>query len=533
MKLINKLLLSVLCLLVPLAGCDTDELQEMNINPQALNEVNMNFLFTAAALSSASGGFSGDNRYIDWRTNIGYTAYFMQHLASTGLGLNNAGDKYFDNDEAWNAPWEFWYGNVGKTLGVIFRETGEGGFEEGRRPNTRAASKVLWVLAFHRLTDFYGNVPYSDALQATDGTFLPEYENQQSIYMDLFAKLTEATQEISASNPDDGFAASDIIYEGDIVKWKKWANSLMLRLALRVSDVDAGTAANYVNQALQGEGVFESNDDNVWIPMDDGPGEWVNQNGISRAFQPGDGGHSRVMSKTFVDFLKGADPDNAADDDPRLFILSEGVQGDMDPLIQQGMPNGLDGPGLDEYLGIQNAVANQIFTQVNMQLLDDSDPYPIMNYAEVEFLLAEAIERGIGNVPGTAEEHYNAGVRAAMQMYTPFDPSLVVTDAEVDAYLAAYPYGGGGVTGNETNLEQIAYQMWASKFFNWWEAWSDWRRTGYPELEPTSYPGSASPGTIPTKLRIPQRELAVNQENYEAGATKPDSPVGKVWWDVE
>lgn len=531
MKYLNKLVLMIMAMFAPLAACDTEELHELNVNPQALNEVNLNFIFTAAQLSSTDGGFSS-NRYLNWRTNIGYTSYFMQHLATTGLVLNTAGDKYFDNDEAWNAPWEYWYGDAGKNLSIILKESGKGGFEEGRRKNTRAASMVLWALNFHRLTDFYGDIPYTEALQGLDGKYLPKYESQQSIYMDLFGKLTEATQELSVSNPDDGFAKADAIYNGDIIKWKKWANSLMLRMAMRISDVDPGTAARYVNQAIQG-GVFQSNEDNVWVAMDIGPSEWQNQNGISRSFQPGDGGQTRVMSKTLVDFLKGTNPNSAADDDPRLFIFSEGIQGNMDPLKQQGMPNGLDAAGLDAYLGISNAVPNNIFTQVNMKLLDRNDPYPFMNYAEVEFLLAEAAERGIGTVPGTAQSHYDAGVKAAMKMYTPFDATLAVSDAAVNAYLATYPYGGGGVKGGESKLEQIGYQMWASKFLNWWEAWSDWRRTGFPVLVPTNYSGSASPGTIPTKLRIPNRELAVNLENYEAGATKPDSPVGKVWWDIK
>jgi hypothetical protein len=73
--------------------------------------------------------------------------------------------------------------------------------------------------------------------------------------------------------------------------------------------------------------------------------------------------------------------------------------------------------------------------------------------------------------------------------------------------------------------------MWASKFLNWWEAWSDWRRTGFPVLQPVTYSGSASPGYIPTKLRIPNRELATNNENYQAGRTTPDDPTGLVWWD--
>ena len=164
MKYINKLILVILAIVAPFASCNTDRLQELNVNPQALGTVNLNFMFTSAELSVASGGFSGDNRYIDWRTNMGYTMYFMQHFATTATVLNSAGDKYFDNDEAWNAPWEFWYGNVGKTLSVIFKETGEGGFEEGMRPNMVAASKILWVLNFHRLTDFYGDIPYTEAV---------------------------------------------------------------------------------------------------------------------------------------------------------------------------------------------------------------------------------------------------------------------------------------------------------------------------------------------------------------------------------
>ncbi|MDH5398820.1 MAG: SusD/RagB family nutrient-binding outer membrane lipoprotein [Cyclobacteriaceae bacterium] len=525
-----KIILSILIVFAPGIACDTEDLHEMNINPEALNEVNMNFVFTAAELSVASGGFAGDNRYIDWRTNIGYCSYFVQHLASTSTSGLTGSDKYFENNEAWSAPWAFWYGDVGKNLALIFSETGPGGFEEGRRKNTVAASKILWALNFHRLTDFYGNIPYKEACQGTEGVFLPKYDTQQSVYTDLFSKLSEGVSEISTSNDDDGFAAADIIYDGDINKWKKWGNSLMLRLAMRISNVDPSTAATYVTQAVSG-GVFSSNDDNAWVPMADGPGEWVNQNGISRAFQPGDGGHSRVMSKTLIDFLKGADPNNPSDVDPRLFILTEGIHGNTNPVDQEGMPNGLDEAGLDVYTGIPNSSPGALFTQVNMLLLDDSDPYQLMNYAEVCFLMAEAIERGIGTVPGTAQQHYENGVKAAMQMYTPLDASLDVSDAKVAVYLAKYPYGGGGVTGGESKLEQIGYQMWVSKFMNWWEAWCDWRRTGYPTLEAVNYPGSGSPGVIPTKLRVPISEAAINGINYDAGATKPDSPVGKVWWD--
>src|SRR5690606_5189186 len=157
--------------------------------------------------------------------------------------------------------------------------------------------------------------------------------------------------------------------------------------------------------------------------------------------------------------------------------------------------------------------------------------YMLMNYAEVEFLQAEAIERGIGTVNGTAEEHYNAGVKGAMQMFTPYDASLTVSDADADAYLATYPYGGGGVSGDESNLEQIGNQLWISEFFNWWDAWADWRTTGFPELVPVDYEGNVTGGTIPRKLRLPSHEVATNSANIEAGATLPDVPTTRVWWD--
>ncbi len=523
MKYINKIVLSILAIIAPLAACDTEELTDLNINPQALSTVNLNFIFSAVELSAATNGFSGDNWYLNGRTNLGYTAYFIQQMSTTGLNLVLAGDKYFDNNEAWEGPWEFWYGDMVKQMRIIFKESADGGFEAGKRKNTVAATKILWALTFHRLTDFYGDVPYTEASLGTEGIFTPKYDTQQSIYMDLFTKLTEATAELSASNDDEGFAYADFVYNGDIDKWKKLANSLMLRLAMRISNVDAANAAKYVQQAVAG-GVMTSNADNFVVPLATAPSIWVNQNGLVRQFV--DGSHPRTLSKTLIDYLKGPNAGSTADDDPRLMIITSGFDGNTDPLDQVGMPNGLDGPMLDAYTGLANTDQTKVFSQMNDKFLQLDEPYMLMNVAEVEFLLAEAAERGIGGVTG-AKAHYDKGVKDAMQMYTVYDASLSVTDGDVAAYLAANPYTAGGPDA----LEMIGNQMWVSKFMNWWDAWADWRRTGFPTLVPVNYPGSASAGVIPTKLRIPSREAATNLDNYNAGATKPDSPVGKVWWD--
>jgi hypothetical protein len=540
MKFINKVILSALALAVPMAGCDTDELHNRNINPQALNTVPMEYLFTAAQLGSASGGSAGDNRYIDWRTNIGFAGYAIQQL-STATGGISPGDKYFDNVESYNAPWEFIYGDQLKNIAEILRQTGPDGFDQGKE-NLRNATRILRVFNFHRLTDYYGNIPYSEALKGiTEKNFTPAYDPQQAVYNDLLKELEEASAALTpldaSSRNDQAFATADLFYEGDIAKWKKFGYSLMLRLAMRISNVDLAKANEFVTKAVAG-GVFESNDDNAWVGMAVGPSEWTNQNGISRAFANGDGGQPTTLSATLIDELKGPNEGSVSDDDPRLQIFSRGINGNNNPLIQRGLPNGMDQSMINEMEGVPanpGVNVSQTFSQMNLELIDDDDPYLLMNYAETQFLLAEAAVRGIGGVnAGDAETYYNNGVRGAIQMYTPFDQidnTLEVDDADVDDYLASRPFATGGTEAEK--LEQIGTQLWLSKFMNWWEAWADWRRTQYPVLVPVDYPGNVTNGQIPRKLRYPNQEPAVNTENYSAGATLPDEPTTKVWWDVK
>ena len=538
MKHIFKLILSVLLGIILVAGCDTTALHELNVNPNAVQSIDLNYFFTAAELGLGSGGSNGDNRYIDWRTNIGMCAHATQQLATTSTGLLCTGDKYIDNDPEVNAaPFQFWIPDVGKTTHEIIKQTAAGGFAAGKDINMLNATRILRAFNFGRLTDMYGSVPYSEANKGIEGNFFPKYDKQKDIYTDLFKEIDEATAALSTSNPDEGFAAADFVYNGDIAKWKKFGYSVMLRLAMRISNVDATTAGTYVSKALTG-GAFASNDDNFWIKMAVGPSQWTNQNGISRAMMPGDGGQGTLsfMGKTLVDFLKGTNRASVADDDPRLMIFCGGIgdwtataftpiAGGTDPLNQNGMPNGKDQAMLDVAAGAPVDV-QKTYSKMNPLLLKFDSPFLLMNYAEVEFLQAEAKERGIGTVSGTAQDHYNAGVKAAMQMYTPFDPSFVVTDAQVATYLATYPYG----VAKSSKLEMIGDQMWVSHFMNWYEAWSDWRRSGYPKLVPVVYPGNSTNGTIPRKLRLPASEVSSNP-NYATGATQPDEIDGKVWWD--
>lgn len=506
----------------------------MNINPQAVSEVNLNFFFTGCELGAASGGDAGDNRYIDWRTNIGMCSYAIQQLANAGGGIA-PGEKYVSDGstfESNDAPFEFMYGTELKHLAEIIKQTGPGGYDEGNKVNLRSASRILRAFLFQRLTDYYGSIPYFEALQANSGgTFFPAYDKQKDVYADLFRELDEASAALSASNPDDGFATADIIYNGDIAKWKKFGYSLMLRMAMRVSNVDPASAATNVGKAVTG-GVFTSNADNVWVPMAIGPSEWNNQNGISRAFYPGDGGQPSFLSKTFVDWLKGTNLADVSDDDPRLMIISGGIAEwspttwtvtNGNPLEQKGMPNGHTQSTLDI---LEGTTVDQVatYSRMNFLMLQDDEPYMLMNYGEVELMLAEAAERGIGGVSG-AQAHYNAGVKASMQMYTPYDASLTVSDAAVTSYLATYPYGGP-----KPALEMIGEQYWVNHFLNWWEAWSNWRRADFPTLTPVNFPGNSTGGTIPVRLNYPNAEVGGNP-NFEAGSTKPNVWTTKLWWD--
>lgn len=556
MKMIYKTILSAVLVFCIASGCDTEELHDLNVNPQAVNQIDLHYLFSAAQLSMASQGASGDNRYTDWRTNIGLASTAIQQLATNG-SISAAGMYYRHNEETSAAIFDFTYNDQLKNLAEIIRQTGEGGYAEGQLPNLRNAARILRAWNFQRLTDFYGAIPYFEANRGLEKIYFPTYDKQSEIYPDLLKELEEASAALDPTLDDQGFAQSDMIYQGDIIKWKRFGYSLMLRLAMRVSNVAPALTDEYVAKAVQG-GVFQSNEDNVWIPMSIGPSLWANQNGISRAFIPGDGGNQSFLSKTLVDFLKGADPTVVGDDDPRLMILTDGIgpwtsetwdptkvityktdAGDVkfeykqDPLEQMGMPSGLYLETQAALLGVNEFLVDTTYSRISPYMLDRDDPYMIMNYAEVEFLLAEAAERGIAGVTD-AKGHYEDGVRAAMQMYEPYfenDEGVTgeVSDAEVDAYLAKYPYGAGGVTGNMSALEQIGYQLWVSKFLNWYEAWTDWRRTGYPTLvEYTDDPNNITGGKIPVRLQYPTNEVSSNPNFNQESNNNYTSPV---WWD--
>ncbi|RMG23596.1 MAG: SusD/RagB family nutrient-binding outer membrane lipoprotein [Bacteroidetes bacterium] len=510
MKLLNKFLILGFICLMPMMGCDTQELVDLNVNPTAANQVDWRFMLTTGQVQAA------ENRYVNGRVHLNLGAGLIQHMATLQVGgERGAGDKYYYHLDSFNAYMDRVYPTALKTLAEVIRQTGP----EGANPswtNLHHVAQVMYILPMHIMTDLYGNVPYSEANKGIDGIFFPAYDSQESIYKDMLAKLDAAAKTIGTG--PDNIGSADVIFGGDLTKWKKFANSLMLRLAMRISKVDPGTAQEYVQKAIAG-GVMESNDDMAWIQMAEGPSQWFNQNGISRALIPDDWGANNMLSKTLVDFLQSRN-------DPRLTIFA--VRGKWGgpyltaPEDQIGMPNGYDATTIREYLGVTDPIDRELeFSRLNPLMLDVDDPFIFMTHAEVEFLLAEAALKGWHN--GDAATHYNRGVKSSMQQWTIFDPSFVVTDDQVDAYLAANPFDG--------TEKMIGEQHWVANFMQWYEAYSNWRRTGYPELTPTNYPGNYSNGQIFRRIEYDVTEVATNP-NLQKGGTSPDDVMTRVWWDV-
>lgn len=482
------------------SACDNG-FEDLNVDPTKPSQVSVANKLTAAQL------FTSGERYENWRAGLIYSSTMMQHFATTAGYWD--GDKYTWNRGYASSMIDRIYGNAVKNIEDMLVQLDE----EGAPEEMKAIVRIQRVIVFHRLTDLYGDVPYSEAGKAViSGILKPKYDAQSDIYADMLKELEESAAALGSGTSQ--FGAADLIYQGDQAKWKKLANSLMLRLGLRLIKVDPAGAQAWATKAISG-GVMESNDDICYVQHTVGPAG-INQNGNGEVFLAD--GNPR-MSKTFIDFLQ-------AGNDPRLPILAaRRGDGSTDPADLQGFPNGLDSQMLLDMTGEDNTDA---YAEPNRSIITGVDaPMFFQTYAEVEYMLAEAAERW-GLAGGDPEPHYNAGVRAAMKMLELYGPAGAIADADIDAYLLANPFDAGNA------LEQINTQYWAATFLNEYEAFANWRRTGYPALVPVVYPGNVTNGTIPRRLTYSVSEQSNNPENYAAAlsAQGPDELTTRVWWDV-
>lgn len=513
------------------SSCSKEHMAEVNTDPKAgtIADTDPNFLLTSGELGYANTGY----------TQLLYQSTMMQGLAST-LGYYGNGDKYVNTSGTIGYQARLWnegYGALSKLNQAIKIANAQ---DAGKFNNVIQIAKINQIFIFQRISDTYGAVPFSEALLAETGNVTPKYDSQQAIYTALLANLETAINALDASVTT---VSGDLYYSGNVTKWKKAGYSLMLRLAMRLTKVDAATAKTWAEKAYAG-GVITDIADNAVFKTDASYDD--TRNASTGALLVSDDFQQVRWSKTMINFLR-------ATGDPRLGVIGErplagvvnnknsALAGDNTASVQVGMPNGYDlGEGSTnitkdpDYPGATGtgddiAVLGGYSRPRIAIYLQESGPIITISAAETEFLLAEAAYRG-WSVGSDAATHYANGVRTALEGMTQLSAAATVAAADISAYVAAHPL----VAGQE--LKMINEQYWANEnaTFSFIESWSNWRRSGYPALTPVVYPGNVTNGTIPRRMIYPSTEKTANGTNYlSAVATLSggDFLTSRVWWD--
>lgn len=484
---IKSLLLTSL-ILFSVTACD-DDFAELNTNPNQNSDLDIGFQFARVQVASSN------NRFEYWRSNLIYPTALVQQASQTWW----TGNTYGINDQWARAWWETYFTGYGKNIVDLIERV-----DADADVNTLSAARIFRVHLFQRLTDLYGDAPWFQAGKGfTEQVFSPVYDAQQDIYTDMLKEVSEA---VAAFDTGKRAIQGDIIYNGDIDLWKKFGNSLRLRIGMRLSEVDPATAQSEVAAAFNA-GVLASLDDQPVMQHDEDQ-----RNGNSTVVQAD---HFRLM-QPFVDHM-------VSTNDPRLLIYA----GVYDGGVKQNVP-------LANFVGMPvGAETNQDNeARINLDHFRPNNvPYIHFRYAEVELILAEAALRGwIGT---NAVDHYDNAVRAGMKMWEIYPGNPTIPDADVDAYLAANPYDGTSMT---TGMNSIHMQFWVTMFMNGFESYANWRRVRIPVLTPSASP-FRSIDTIPLKMPYPTRESGDNEDNFRSAVAKQNTTgsndlSGRVWWDV-
>lgn len=473
----------VLSLFVLMAACE-DGFDEINDNPNVPANAPASYVLPGAVV---------DLSYrIDYQLNINYIGLWVQQHAS---GAYPEEDQYSPRLNDINVFWNNMYDNGMKDLQHI-KEVGA--------PNEKAVATILSAYGFMMLTDIWGDIPYSKALQAEAGDdFLtPAYDAQSEIYAGILNDLEAAVNMMDRADPIR-FGDEDLIYRGDLDLWEKFANSLRLRAFMHLSEVDPAKSQAGVVEML-GKPLISSHEESAALRYLAATG---NRNPIHSRFsgRPND----FRASKSMIDRLIGSgDEVNPAD--PRTEIYA---QRNIDGIFV-GVPNGVDGLG---DVGLDNSTS----CRLGERFLAPDAPAYFMTYTEVAFLRAEAAIRGwISDDPQAA---YEAAIRASMSQHG------ITDDAAITAFLAdpnvAYDPGRG--------MELVSTQKWIAMFGEAIESWTNFRRTGFPDL-PIAL-NDQNNGVFPKRFPYPSVEQTTNGTNVNTATERQGgAELGDpLWWDID
>jgi len=526
--------------MICLSAC-TKDFDKINTDPNATtaDQFNPNFLLAQTQLTYSQTGYS----------QLLFQSMWSQSLASTFSYYGN-GDKYIQsgsfNDYIGRVYNE---GYIAETYAQETKNLTDG---KSQYTNINKIAAIMKVLILQRVTDTYGDVPYSEAGMAKQEIFFPKFDKQQDIYT---AMLTDLDAAVGGLEEAKDKPSSDLFYSGNIAQWKRFGYSLMLRVAMRLTKADPATAKKYAEKAFAG-GTMSGIVDNAKVKTDNANGY---ANAIVTALLTTDDFREVRWSKTLIDFMKlTADPRVSAiaeitAGNGKAANENEKKPGDNTYALQQGLPNGYDlnggatdimtapgypgatpaDPSLDKDspapLGKYSRPRLQVYytSTDNFNPVNKSTINMILTYGETELLLAEASIRGWNT--GVAAAHYANALHADIASLAQINAEATINTDEENAYVNAHPL----ITANA--LQQINTEYWVetSTLFMFNENWTNWRRSGYPALVPVKYTAQFD-SQIPRRVIYPITLTATNPNGLASGIASlagGDKFSSRVWWD--
>ncbi len=537
----NTFLLLVVAALMVLGGtaCNTDKLKSLD-NPKYMltpENSDMSMMFTNILISYGRRTSGADAN----RLYGGYVKYY-----ATYSNLMQMGGLYQFDQGINDGPWGAYSSELKMAITLEDYLTKQNLPEQ---VNNLAMTKIMKVAIIQRLTDYYGDIPVSQAgLAYINGTYKPAYDRQQDIYAWMLSELESAANSFDPAYQSQTWSSSstanrsrDIVYGGNLAKWKKYAYSLMLRIAMRASDADANMAKTYAEKAIAG-GVITSNADNWVLQTKNGMNSEKNPNSSWFEGTPsGDPERYMKIGEYFVDYLK-------ANADPRRKVIFGGrlnsnitaiTASDMGGYWRDASKWNWD---LSQARGMSHgqnanpessvAVYHHTYTSPNPFLFTLDMPIVGMSAAEMLLLVSEASLKG-WNTGTTAEAAYQAAVTQSMNHFSSY-PGLMasqkINSTEISDYLAAKPLGSGAAA-----KLRLAEEMWVTLYLDPVEGWFNVRRMNL------NLPDNSANAHMPVRNAYVNNDRSNNLENLNQALTNLGlSPeisreaeiATRVWWDT-
>lgn len=470
-KIYNLFLVSLLLF----AACKPGEFEDTNVDPTKVSSVP-----TKALLTNSLQGLPGT------AFGISSALFYVQHASE---GPYPGASLYATRNFNWDT---FYTGPLYNLQKIIeFNTTGDKVADpsiNGSKDNQIAVARILKAYYFWYLTDRYGDIPYAEALKG-DANFSPKYSLQKDIYYDLFKELKEAAAQIKTNEPG---VVGDILLDGDMAQWKKFANTTRMMMALRLIKNDFAKGKTEFADAIAG-GVISDNSENMLYKYL--AGDPNNYNPLYQNYSV-DLRNDYAISNTLVNYMNSKS-------DPRLPVYGEVLGGQV-----KGLPYGSDAAK-----NIPGA-----YSRIGDSFRGAGSPATIYSYAQVLFSMAEGVK--VGYITGVEKTLYDDAIKAS------FEQNNVYSDANYLAY-TTHP---DVVYNPAKGLELIMTQKWVSLYLNGYESWADWKRTGFPVLVPAE---SGAQATIPRRQGYPVNEKSINGKAYEAAIAiqGADNLNTRMWWD--